>query len=769
MKHVVLALLLATSAFGLTIHDAFPLTDTHYGLVSGDYAYLASNGTDTFLFWTHNEYFAVTKVDGEKRVGRLLSANTRGFLLGVVWNGSTFIAAFSSGAGLSAQMLDRDAQPIGGPIVLGTASHGAVTLRGTTAIVVSTYPRLAFVEISPSGRVSEETVLSQEHHLPIAAASNGDGFAVAFRDSRGYGVIVLDAANRVIGERIVMTNSTLGGNVSIATDGRDYMLAVRNDDGEVTATAIGRDASLGRTLRLGTAELFGTPYVAWNGDEYAVAWSFRGVLRVAHVDPRAEIVTDARSGEDEGPRWDVAGACACNGRPQLLTRRPQLGYQAIDLATHATTPITYGAPSQHLLASASSTDGTLVVWAEEVDGEHSVHAGLRSPDGAWIQRELALSGSFVLATSNGHEFALVHKVEGINFGAHTFTIVRLDRNLRTVASAPLQVKHPYALASNGTDFAVLGVHTAGLVAERWSGTGAVTTSVVATAYTGWFEHATLASDGNGYLAAWQSITLPMQPVEVWPRTTVMPLRADLQPAAAQPALELWNVTYPALAWNGTHYVLVANERETDSGSVRLLTPAGAEVARRVLSRESDAEVLTIASSGNLTAIATPTEVSFLDRELRLLSRHAVARESDPQPQLAPMTNGRFAILTNPVRATAPHHGARRVMMGIGGNTSASKPDAPANVTVRRYNNQFRIEWTPPAQAVDGYRVEYKINDGQWLELGRWFDPDERVAPWPSVKTGTTYSFRVRAWSPAGTSAYSAVATASAVGKRRAVN
>ncbi|HYH07426.1 MAG TPA: fibronectin type III domain-containing protein [Thermoanaerobaculia bacterium] len=134
-----------------------------------------------------------------------------------------------------------------------------------------------------------------------------------------------------------------------------------------------------------------------------------------------------------------------------------------------------------------------------------------------------------------------------------------------------------------------------------------------------------------------------------------------------------------------------------------------------------------------------------------------------------MTNGRFALVFDSIRTTAPHHGARRVQMRVADPASLAKADAPANVAIRHYNGQFRIDWTPPAQSVDGYRVEHKVADGQWLELGRWFDPDELVAAWPSVRAGTTYSFRVRAFNAAGPSAYSAVVSASGIGKRRAVN
>jgi hypothetical protein len=774
MRHLALVLLLATSAFAQNVrfHEAMPLTDTRYGRVDGGNAQLVTNGTDTFLFWNHGAHIVVTKLDGEKRVARVVSSAT-GNLAGVVWNGSTFIVGIEARNTVFGQLLDRNAEPIGGAFATGTGYAPAMTARGTTTIIVSARPRLAFVEVSPAGRPGDEIVLSQSAANSVAVASNGKGFAVAINDQRGSSVIVLDSANRIAGEHMVVPRQSVDASVSIASDGRDYVMTSHEGAGDVLATAVGSNTFLGRTLRLGPANAWSLPEVAWDGNAYVVVADVAAKLRVDRIDARAEIVTESRVVEDAS---GIASACLCAGSLKLAWRNSTRGFDALDLTTDAITHVTYGAASQMLLATASSSEGTLVVWQEGVDGEVSLRAGLRRTNGSWIEREIGGRAVVALAASNGTEFAVVrHMPDGTD-------IVRLDRDLRIVATAQLASYFPYALASNGTDFALLGIdkRTRTLIAERWSGTGAVAAPVVLLHSYEWVVGATLASNGSTYLAAWQLAWIGFPPAEP-NETRVQPLGADLRPMTAQPVLA-FDGHAPAAAWNGTHYVLGTWDRdELPALSLRTLTPAGNLVRTQPLQWTDESFDFTnihVVTSGGISMFTwlEPTasyelklRAAFADKDGWVIARQDVGPVPGNLPRVTGMTNGRFGVVYDMTRAEAPHHAANRIMIRIADTMTLQKPDAPKNVTVRRYNGQFRIEWTPPAQPVDGYRVEYKIGDGQWLELGRWFDPDERVAAWPSVKAGVTYSFRVRAWSAAGTSAYSAVATGSAATKRRAVN
>ncbi|MFP5246940.1 MAG: fibronectin type III domain-containing protein, partial [Thermoanaerobaculia bacterium] len=130
-------------------------------------------------------------------------------------------------------------------------------------------------------------------------------------------------------------------------------------------------------------------------------------------------------------------------------------------------------------------------------------------------------------------------------------------------------------------------------------------------------------------------------------------------------------------------------------------------------------------------------------------------------------NAGAGILDNTIVDAAPFHGARRILMRVVDFAAAPvRPAAPADVTARPASGQLRIEWTPVPEAL-GYRVEYRVGDGSWIELSRWFDKDELLATFSPVRAGLTYSFRVRAFGDGGASAYSDPAIFF-VGKRRAV-
>ena len=134
--------------------------------------------------------------------------------------------------------------------------------------------------------------------------------------------------------------------------------------------------------------------------------------------------------------------------------------------------------------------------------------------------------------------------------------------------------------------------------------------------------------------------------------------------------------------------------------------------------------------------------------------------------LAPLPNGRVAAVGSIVQNGAPHHGASRIIMRVVDFASQPRRPSAPSVTVRPFNGQLRVAWTAVPDAA-GYRVEYRVGDGSWNELSRWFDAGDLVAPYPTVRTGVTYSFRVRAFNDGGASAYSEVASITP-GRQRAV-
>jgi hypothetical protein len=773
MKRLAVLLLLAASAFAQSpgVHEAVPLTDTRYGRVDGTAAHLASNGTDTFLFWNRGSSVLVTKLDGEKRVGRIVTS-AAGQLAGVTWNGTTFVLGIDTGKGISGQLLDRYAEAVGGPFTISTGRVAALALRGTTTLVVSAQPIITFVEVSPAGHVSQARLLHPAAAARIDVTSNGSGFAVAYTNGAGSNVIVLDAANLVLLDRTMTAAQPALSVVSIASDGHDYLLVTRDDNRDVLATPISRHGDFGRTLRLGTSSASSLPIVTWDGDAWVVASDVDETLRVDRVDPHAELVLDSRTIDEAS---GLASVCRCAGSLKLAWRNGNRGYDLLDLSSNEIAETTYGAAWQHVLATTSSPDGTLVVWQEWLDGARTLRAGLRGPNGTWIERPIG-DADHALAASKGRELAVVRVTGGRT------DIVRLDTSLRIVASTSLAMGSPLAMTANANDFAILGMNADAtqFIAERWSGTGTAPPPVVVTADLHVpVNTATFASNGSTFLAAWQELRLgfpPWNPVE----TRVRALDASLQPMSAQPAVYV-EESQPTAAWNGSDY-LVATYQKSDDGLLflRTVSSQGVETGRRTIwstHPEIEFEGLQLATNGAYALLVWTNTASWYEAEehVAVLDRSGQPLDDDllvpvsGATRITAMHTGGFAVVSDHLRTEAPHHGAQRVTFRTVNLSKTQKPDAPYDVTVRRYNGQFRIEWESNGRAVDGYRVEYKIGDGQWLELSRWFDADERVAAWPSVKPNTTYSFRVRAWSEVGVSAYSNVATGNAVGKRRAVN
>ena len=79
-----------------------------------------------------------------------------------------------------------------------------------------------------------------------------------------------------------------------------------------------------------------------------------------------------------------------------------------------------------------------------------------------------------------------------------------------------------------------------------------------------------------------------------------------------------------------------------------------------------------------------------------------------------------------------------------------------------------IAWTPPPATVNGYRVEYRVDDGSWIELEKWFTAGEVGTSIRKRTPGTTIAARVRAFNDGGASDYSNINTPKPPVRRRAV-
>jgi hypothetical protein len=116
-----------------------------------------------------------------------------------------------------------------------------------------------------------------------------------------------------------------------------------------------------------------------------------------------------------------------------------------------------------------------------------------------------------------------------------------------------------------------------------------------------------------------------------------------------------------------------------------------------------------------------------------------------------------------VSPDAPHYNVPRLGIAIMGNAGFPEPEIP-RLTVREHDDRFIADWTRPRGPVNGYRLEYRIDDGGWIEYEDWFAPTETNIAIRKPSFGTTFAFRVRAFNDAGAGAYSVAVTP--VGRKR---
>jgi hypothetical protein len=157
---------------------------------------------------------------------------------------------------------------------------------------------------------------------------------------------------------------------------------------------------------------------------------------------------------------------------------------------------------------------------------------------------------------------------------------------------------------------------------------------------------------------------------------------------------------------------------------------------------------------------------FIGRD-GVVNGRATLQAPVPSGYLLPLAGGAVALLNAEPHHGSPHYGASRVLASIVSRTSLVRPGAP-RVSARDEGARILVDWTAPAGTLNGYRLEYRIDDGVWIELERWFGPGEQSVSVRKPSFGTTFAFRVRALNDAGAGVYSNIAIAQSPRKRRAL-
>ena len=399
-----------------------------------------------------------------------------------------------------------------------------------------------------------------------------------------------------------------------------------------------------------------------------------------------------------------------------------------------------GAPDQALVATTSVATATLLVWNEGNDA----HVGLRFANGAWRERRLAYAQRAFAAASDGNAFVVLTGDD------HGWSASWLDANGAVVQQSPrVTTLAARAVAANANGAIAIGRDASGnIAAARLSRDGSVSDAVVLRAGA---DDPVVATDGTNFIAAWET-----------PEKTIESVRLDaaLQRLDAADLIVFFaEAEDPAVAFNGTDYVFVARVGEFVRG--RRVTVAGEKIFEIIQTGRAGGEPPRALA---LTQLDGAVGLTWHDGRSQLLLldfgatpwtvRTATGFDSRPDaaPRFAALPNGGVAFVHGEVTNGAPHHGSARLAMSIAHPSAPTAPDAP-RATVAQEGGRLRVSWTAPSQPVNGYRVEYRIDDGPWLESEGWMDAGTHSAA-ADARKGGLYTVRVRAWGDGGTSTYS---------------
>lgn len=163
-----------------------------------------------------------------------------------------------------------------------------------------------------------------------------------------------------------------------------------------------------------------------------------------------------------------------------------------------------------------------------------------------------------------------------------------------------------------------------------------------------------------------------------------------------------------------------------------------------------------------------SRVVFLSDDGVALRTFEIERSANvlEKPRLEPRPDGGVAYIASSVGNAAPHDGTSHVVMSIARPSPTPPPSAP-HVSARLQNGSIVIDWSASAGTINGYRLEYRVDDDSWNEYEQWFSPSAQRKTIRQPSFGTQFAFRMRAFNDGGASAYSATAVTKP-SRRRAV-
>ncbi|MBV8516288.1 MAG: fibronectin type III domain-containing protein [Acidobacteria bacterium] len=767
-------LVLATTLTAQPTHlgAPFPLTNTRYGAYDAR-PQLVANGRDVFLLWNTLDGLRFTRLaHGEKRVGRLVFPATN--QAAIVWTGTQFLLAATATNDpytIYGRLLDgTTGEPLGPAFVLTQGSAPALASNGQNLLLTYLYGfEWRSQLLTLSGQATNDPYGTATHG-PQQLTANGSRFAgVGIHD--GVVRVLQYTANGLLESQTGVLSGFEPTGVAIASGPSDALAVWTNKLGEVSAARVRRDGVVEPRFSLAEPTTaytvpFNSPSVVWNGSSYTVAYVAVGAesyeVRIVRVDATAGRVV--ANEPTAAVNFDtMTSLAAVNGAVTIAWRT----YESVNpivvrnaSAAGNGTPAAIAATDQQNSVAASSADTTFVAWNESPDDENKLHIGLRQRDGSWTEGVVANGETPLIAASDVSGFALVVRNASFEYVVRVFD----SRGRLTGTTGPLPFE-PMDLAANGRGYVVVGWAdddapdgvgfdlTLNLLGAEITPSGTLLPPVL-------LQHtvddivpfdATIAFNGTELLAVWSKTyehcglicnvgTSRLEAVRLTPA---------LQPIDGTAILLDDEIDLAGgVAWDGESFVAVW-QRGTEELMQRIGadgTKVGAPVS--VLQdqpRYTNAAIVRAVSGG--VGITHHGKAVLLAHDGTVTLRTTYA--ADTPAQWTALPDGNAALITIAPRPDAPHHGSRRIVMQIADSIPLPELPVVPRVSATPHDGLITVDWTAPSQPVNGYRIEYRINDGTWNEVEGWYDANTHAATIRFGFTGVVVGLRVRAFNDAG--------------------